>query len=119
MALRERCERADLEILLISADDPATNRRFRERLAIPYPLLSDRTHEVADRYGVPISRRHWQARNYPDGFIQPALFAFDGERPLYRWITRPRLLNLFGAARRPEPAAVLEAIERALEADDR
>ncbi len=71
-------------------------------------------HEVADRYGVPISRRHWQARNYADGFIQPALFAYRGEKPLYRWITRPRLLNLFGAARRPAPRAVIAAIGEAL-----
>lgn len=35
----------------VSRDDPATLRTFRERDALPYPLLSDPDHAVHDAYG--------------------------------------------------------------------
>jgi peroxiredoxin Q/BCP len=114
MKHKPELDRLGIAPLLISADPPEVNRRFRERLGIPFVLLSDEDHAVADRYGVPVSRRHWNARKYNDGFIQPALFAYRGEEELYRWITRPNLLNLYGAARRPTADEVLARLRSAL-----
>ena len=37
-----------VEPLLISTDSPERNLEFRAKLSIPWPLLSDARHEVAD-----------------------------------------------------------------------
>jgi len=42
---------AGYAVVGISRDDPATLRRFRERDALTYPLLSDPDHAVHDAYG--------------------------------------------------------------------
>ncbi len=42
---------AGYTVVGISRDDPATLRRFRERDALTYPLLSDPDHAVHDAYG--------------------------------------------------------------------
>jgi len=42
---------AGYAVMGISRDDPATLRRFRERDALTYPLLSDPDHAVHDAYG--------------------------------------------------------------------
>src|SRR3712207_14765 len=39
-------------VLGASRDDEASHRRFREKYALPFSLLSDPEAEVADRYGV-------------------------------------------------------------------
>jgi peroxiredoxin Q/BCP len=43
----------------ISPDDSASHRAFREKYGLPFPLLVDNDHRVADLYGV------WTER--PDG----------------------------------------------------
>jgi hypothetical protein len=83
-------------------------------MGIPWPLLSDERHEIADRYGVPISRKHPKSRSYEDGFIQPAVFVYRGEAELFAFIQTPRLTNLWGAVRRPEPERVLEQVRAGL-----
>jgi hypothetical protein len=110
--LQEELTRKGITPLLISADPPSRNQRFREALTLPaaFVLLSDEDHAVADRYGVPISRKHPAAKNYRDGFIQPAALVHQGEEERYRWITRPRLTNLYGAAKRPTAAEILESL---------
>lgn len=42
---------AGYEIVGISPDPPADNARFRKEQNLPFPLLSDEDHEVAERYG--------------------------------------------------------------------
>lgn len=42
---------AGYRIFGVSRDDPATLRAFRERDALPYPLLSDPDHSVHEAYG--------------------------------------------------------------------
>jgi peroxiredoxin len=102
--------------VLISADPPATSARLRARLGVPpeWPLLCDETHAVADRFGIPISRRNPRSRSYVDGFIQPAVFVFAGEAELFSFVQRPSMVNLWGAARRPDPGEVLAAVRPAL-----
>jgi peroxiredoxin Q/BCP len=45
-------ERAGLAIAGVSPQPPKTHRAFRERYALPFPLLSDRNHAVASMYEV-------------------------------------------------------------------
>ena len=80
-------------------------------MGISWPLLSDELHETADRYGVPISRRHPKARSYKDGLIQPAVFVYRGEEEVFAFIQTPKITNLWGAARRPEPGQVLAQVK--------
>ncbi len=65
---------------------------------------------MADRFAIPISRFHPKAWSYQDGFIQPAVFAYRGEEPIYFFMADPRVTNLFGAAGRPTAEQVLEAL---------
>jgi peroxiredoxin Q/BCP len=39
-------------VLGVSRDDEASHRRFREKHSLPFTLLSDPDHAVAERYGV-------------------------------------------------------------------
>ena len=114
--LRSDYESLGIRPLLISADSPARNTRFQESMKLPddWLLLSDEDHAVADRYGIPISRKHPKAPSYKDGFIQPAVFVYRGEEELFRFIAIPSFMNLWGAARRPEPKQVLDAVRTKL-----
>ena len=98
---------------MISADTAESSQRLRKKLSIPFPLLSDADHAVADLYGIPISRKHPSAKKYQDGFIQPAVIVNRGENEVFTFIQVPKFTNLWGAARRPEPAQVLDAVEKA------
>ncbi len=98
------------ELVLISADPPEASRKWRTEWAIPFVMLSDPDHAIADRYAIAISRRHPTARKYRDGFIQPAILAYRGEEEIYRFIAVPGLMNLYGATGRPSPGEILAAI---------
>jgi peroxiredoxin Q/BCP len=39
-------------VLGVSPDDEASHRKFKEKYSLPFTLLSDRDHAVADAYGV-------------------------------------------------------------------
>ena len=45
-------EAAGSAILGISPDDQASHRKFAEKHALPFPLLADSDHAVAEAYGV-------------------------------------------------------------------
>ena len=47
-----RFEAAGSTIVGISPDDPASHARFAEKYALPFPLLADPDHAVAEAYGV-------------------------------------------------------------------
>lgn len=116
MRLRGELEALGILPVFISADPPPANAKLRARLSVPpeWPMLSDERHEVADAYGVAIARKHPKALSYADGFIQPAVFVFRGEEALFTFVQSPTMLNLWGAARRPEPEQVLAAVRPAL-----
>jgi thioredoxin-dependent peroxiredoxin len=44
-------------VLGVSPDDEASHVKFKEKYALPFTLLADPEHEVAERYGV------WKERN--------------------------------------------------------
>lgn len=48
----------DAVVLGISPDDEASHRRFKERYSLPFTLLSDPDHAVAEAYGA------WGERSY-------------------------------------------------------
>jgi peroxiredoxin Q/BCP len=51
-------ERAGAVVLGISPDDEASHVKFKERYDLPFTLLADPEHEVAERYGVWGEKRH-------------------------------------------------------------
>lgn len=83
-------------------------------MKIDFDLLSDEDHKIADLYKIPIQRVHPKAKEYQDGFIQPAVFVFHGEEEIFSFIQTPKIINLWGAAGRPSPEQIMEAIEEPL-----
>ena len=45
-------ERAGAVVLGVSPDDERSHVKFRDKYELPFPLLADTDHEVAERYGV-------------------------------------------------------------------
>lgn len=104
-------------MLLISADPPQPNRKFRKDLGLTMPLISDEEHVTATHYGIPIcyqSPRDWV---YPHGYIQPAACVFVGDRECFRFIQRPGVFNAGGAYRRPGPKKLLRILRRGVRAE--
>jgi peroxiredoxin Q/BCP len=48
----EAFEERDAVVLGISTDDESSHVKFKEKHSLPFTLLSDPDHEIADRYGV-------------------------------------------------------------------
>lgn len=63
-------------VLGISPDEPPALVKFREKYNLPFPLLSDSDHQVAEAYGAWGEKRMY-GRTY-DGVIR-SHFAVDGE----------------------------------------
>ncbi len=51
-------ERADAVVLGVSPDDERSHAKFREKYRLPFALLADTDHEVAEAYGV------WGEKSY-------------------------------------------------------
>ncbi len=51
-------ERAGAVVLGVSPDDERRHVKFKEKYGLPFTLLADTKHEVADRYGV------WREKRY-------------------------------------------------------
>jgi thioredoxin-dependent peroxiredoxin len=43
--------------LSVSADSPRSHAKFKEKYALPFTLLSDEEHEVAERYGTWVEKQ--------------------------------------------------------------
>ena len=43
---------ADVVILGVSPDDPKSHAKFKEKYALPFPLLADEGHKICDLFGV-------------------------------------------------------------------
>jgi peroxiredoxin Q/BCP len=48
----EKFKEAGIEIVGISPDDEASHEKFRQKMAIPYPLVADTQNEASKKYGV-------------------------------------------------------------------
>lgn len=45
-------QKAGAVVLGVSPDDTASHRKFKDKFTLPFPLLADTDHQVAERYGV-------------------------------------------------------------------
>lgn len=75
-----RFQTADAVVLGVSPDSPRSHRRFRDKYNLPFTLLSDVDHDVAELYGVWVQKSMY-GREYmgvarttfiigPDGAIE-------------------------------------------------
>jgi peroxiredoxin Q/BCP len=65
-----------VEILGVSPDTEASHRRFRSKYKLPFRLLADPDHAVAERYGV-WKHRSYMGRKYMG--IERSTFVIDAE----------------------------------------
>jgi peroxiredoxin Q/BCP len=61
-------------VLGISPDSVASHRKFGDKFELPFPLLSDEDHKVAEKYGVWVEKQQY-GRKYMG--IQRATFLID------------------------------------------
>ena len=59
----EEFERAGAVVLGISPDDEAAHVKFKDKYSLPFTLLADPEHEVAERYGT-WSEKRYRGRTY-------------------------------------------------------
>ena len=52
-----RVTKIDAELFGVSTDSVASHAKFREKYALPYRLLSDKGHQLADAYGVWVQKK--------------------------------------------------------------
>jgi peroxiredoxin len=100
-----------VQLIGLSADPPEVNKRFREKLGLPFQILSDVDCRLVQALDVPVSRKHpmVKVRGYPNGFAQPAVFLFDAQgKERFSWIQKPKLTNAYGAARRMSPEEIID-----------
>ena len=111
--LKDEFSQCNAEVLLISADPPEASRKFRKDFNLSLPLIADEEHVTAAHYEVPICYQNPRAWAYANGYTQPAVMAYQGDREVFRWVQHPSFLNLGGAAGRPRPEKLLKALRRA------
>jgi peroxiredoxin Q/BCP len=56
-------ERRGIKVLGVSTDDERSHRKFAEKYSLPFTLLADTDHRVADLYGV-YGEKQFMGRNY-------------------------------------------------------
>jgi peroxiredoxin Q/BCP len=69
-------ERAGAVVLGVSPDDEASHEKFKQKFDLPFTLLADTDHEVADAYGV------WGEKTYAGKTYMGVLrstFVIDGD----------------------------------------
>ena len=56
-------EREGIKVLGVSLDDEKSHRKFAEKFSLPFTLLADTDHAVADAYGV-YGEKQFMGKNY-------------------------------------------------------
>jgi thioredoxin-dependent peroxiredoxin len=56
-------EEQGIKVLGVSLDDEASHRKFAEKYDLPFTLLADTDHAVADAYGV-YGEKNWMGKKY-------------------------------------------------------
>jgi peroxiredoxin Q/BCP len=69
------------EVLGVSPDDVASHEKFKSKYELPFTLLADPDHEVAERYGV-WGERKFAGKTYMG--INRSTFVIDGEGKVAR-----------------------------------
>jgi peroxiredoxin Q/BCP len=94
-------ERRGIRVLGVSTDDERSHRKFAEKYALPFTLLADTSHAVADLYGV-YGEKQFMGRKYMG--VSRKTFLIDEEG---------RVRKVFDKVKVDEHAAeVLEAFDR-------
>ena len=63
-------------VLGVSPDGIDDHRKFAERYSLPFPLLADEDHAVAEKYGVWVEKNMYGKKSWG---VQRATFLIDGE----------------------------------------
>lgn len=63
---------AGYQVVGVSPDEPERNRQFRENEGLPFPLLSDPNHKVAEAFGAWGTKKNY-GREY-EGLIRSTFF---------------------------------------------
>jgi peroxiredoxin Q/BCP len=69
-------QKAGVKILGVSADSPASHRKFKDKYDLPFSLLADEEHEICEAYGV-WAKKKFRGREYMG--IKRTTFIIDGE----------------------------------------
>jgi thioredoxin-dependent peroxiredoxin len=69
-------ERAGAVVLGVSPDDERSHGKFRDKYELPFPLLADTDHSVAERYGV-WGEKKFAGRTYMG--VRRSTFVIDGD----------------------------------------
>ncbi len=67
-------ESAETIVLGVSTDTVASHQKFATKFSLPFPLLADETHEVAEKYGVWVEKNMYGKKSMG---IQRATFLID------------------------------------------
>ena len=81
----EEFERQGAVVLGVSPDDPRSHARFKEKYGLPFTLLSDEEHEVAERYGVWVEKT-MAGRTYMG--VERSTFVIDPEGTVAKVLRR-------------------------------
>src|SRR6185503_16608865 len=71
----------DAQVYGISADDVASHVKFRDKYNLPYPLLADTAHEVAEAYGTWVEKSNYGKQYWG---IERSTFLVDEDGKLER-----------------------------------
>jgi thioredoxin-dependent peroxiredoxin len=69
-------ERRGIKVLGVSTDDERSHRKFAEKYSLPFTLLADTDHTLADAFGV-YGEKQFMGRNYMG--VTRATFLIDEE----------------------------------------
>jgi peroxiredoxin Q/BCP len=72
-------------VLGVSCDDESSHEKFREKYGLPFPLLADTDHAVADEYGVWVEKKNY-GKTYMG--IERSTFVIDAEGSVVKVMRR-------------------------------
>ncbi len=78
-------ERRGAVVLGVSPDDASSHVKFKEKYGLPFPLLADTEHAVADEYGVWVEK-HSYGKTYMG--IERSTFVIDADGNVARVMRR-------------------------------
>lgn len=78
----------NIKVLGVSLDDERSHRKFAEKYSLPFTLLADTDHAVADRYGV-YGEKQFMGKKYMG--VSRKTFLIDGEGRIARILDKPNV----------------------------
>ncbi|HZI20121.1 MAG TPA: thioredoxin-dependent thiol peroxidase [Pyrinomonadaceae bacterium] len=81
-------ERHNIKVLGVSTDDERSHRKFTEKYSLPFTLLADTDHSVADSYGV-YGEKQFMGRKYMG--VTRRTFLIDEEGRIAKVFDKPKV----------------------------